>query len=74
MSNDIIRTVGDFRRLTENLSDDFKLDVRIMKEVPEEELKQRRYPYPWDMVDGRIEFHDIGYSDKDFCIGVYENI
>ena len=73
MNSDVIRTLGDFRRLTKNLDDDFKLDVRIMKEVPKEELKQRLYPYPWDMIDGRIEFHDIGYSDKDFCIGVYEN-
>jgi hypothetical protein len=67
-----IKTIGDFRRLTQNLDDDFKLDVRIMKEVTEEELKNRRYPYPWDMFDGRLEFHDIGYSDKEFCIGVYE--
>lgn len=41
-----IKTVGDFRKITENLSDDFKLDVKIMKEVPEEELKHRSYPYP----------------------------
>lgn len=73
MNSDVIRTLGDFRRLTKNLDDDFKLDVRIIKEVPKEELKQRLHPYPWDMIDGRIEFHDIGYSDKDFCIGVYEN-
>ena len=68
-----IKTLGDFRRLTKDLDDDFKFDVRIMKEVPKEELVKRIYPYPWDMIDGRIEFHDIGYSDKDFCIGIYEN-
>lgn len=67
-----IKTLGDFRRLTKDLDDDFKFDVRIMKEVPKEELTERLYPYPWDMIDGRIEFHDIGYSDKDFCIGIYE--
>lgn len=67
-----IKTIGDFRRLTENLDDDFKIDVRIAREVPEEELKNRSYPYPWELFDGRLEFHDIGYSDKEFCIGVYE--
>lgn len=67
-----IKTLGDFRKLTKDLSDDFKFDVRIMKEVPKEELAERGYPYPWDMIDGRIEFHDIGYTDKDFCIGIYE--
>lgn len=72
MSN-TIKTLGDFRRLTASLEDDFKIDIRIMKEVPEEELKGRLYPYPWDMIDGRMEFHDIGYSDKEFCVGVYEN-
>lgn len=67
-----IKTVGDFRKITENLSDDFKIDVRIMREVPKEELKNRSYPYPWDMYDGELEFQDVGYSDKELCIGVYE--
>lgn len=66
-----IKTIGDFKRLTKDLDDDFKIDVRIMRKVPEEELKNRHYPYPWDMCDGRIELHDISYSDKDFCIGIY---
>ena len=70
---DKIKTVGDLRKIMEGLSDDFKLDIRIMKKVPEEELKQRIYPYPWDMEDGYLEFHDIGYSDRELCIGVYEN-
>ena len=41
---DKIKTVGDLRKIMEGLSDDFKLDIRIMKKVPEEELKQRIYP------------------------------
>lgn len=68
----IINTVGDIRKIIKDLDDDFKFHIRIMKEVPEEELKSRRYPYPWDMIDGYLEFHDIGYSDKELCIGVYE--
>ena len=67
-----IKIVGDFRKITESLSDDFKIDVRIMREVPKEELENRSYPYPWDMYDGELEFQDVGYSDKELCIGVYE--
>ena len=69
-----IKTLGDFRKLTKDLDDDFKLDIRIMKEVSEEELSKRSYPYPWDICNGRMEFHDIGYSDKDLCIGIYERL
>lgn len=67
-----IKTVGDFRRVTENLSDDFKLDVIVMEEVVEEELKNRIYKYPWDMFAAELEFQDIGYSDKQLYIGVYK--
>lgn len=69
--NDRILTIGDFRRMTKNLDDDFKLDVRIMEKVPEEILIKSGYPYPWNMIEGHVEFHDIGWSDKEFCIGVY---
>ena len=66
-----LKTVGDIRKMIENLDDDFKLDIRLMREVPEEELKNRFYPYPYDMYDGELEFQDIGYSDRELCIGVY---
>ena len=56
---DGIKTVGDIRKMIGGLDDDFKLEIRIMKEVPEEELKQRRYPYPWDMEDGYMEFQRV---------------
>lgn len=66
-----LKTVGDLRKLIGNLDDDFKLDIRIMNKVSEEELIKRRYPYPWDMNEGVLEFHDIGWSDKELCIGAY---
>ena len=66
-----LNTVGDLRKIIADLDDDFKLDVKIMKEVPEEELKHRSYPYPWDMFDAVLEFQDIGYSDKELCLGTY---
>lgn len=71
MESPKIKTIGDFRRITKLLDDDFKLAIRIMKEIPEEE-RNPLYSYPWEMIDGELEFQDIGYSDKDICIGVYE--
>lgn len=68
----MIKTVGDLRKILKDLDDDFKLDIRIMKEIPEKELVGRKYPYPWEMIDGYLEFQDIGYFDRELCIGVYE--
>ena len=68
----MIKTVGDLRKILKDLDDDFKLDIRIMKEIPEKELVGRKYPYPWEMIDGYLELQDIGYFDRELCIGVYE--
>lgn len=67
----IIKTLGDFRRLTKNLDDDFAIEFRVRTRVPEEELKNRQYPYPYDTeyFEG-FEFDDVGYSDKVACFGV----
>lgn len=70
---DKIETVGELRELLKDLDDDYKLDIRIMKAIPEKDLKGSSYPYPWNMIDGYLEFQDIGYSDKELCLGVYEN-
>jgi len=69
---DKIKTVGDIRKMINGLDDDFKLDIRIMKKVPENELSQRLYPYPWDMEDGHMEFQDISWSEKEVSVGIYE--
>lgn len=66
-----INTVGDLRKIIADIDDDFKLDMRIMEEISEEELKGMSYPYPWNMYDATLEFQDIGYSDKELCLGVY---
>ena len=68
---DTIKTLGDFRKLTKDLDDDFAIEFRVRRRVPEEELKTRRYPYPYDTeyFEG-FEFDDIGYSDKEICFGV----
>ena len=36
---DKIETVGELRELLKDLDDDYKLDIRIMKAIPEKELK-----------------------------------
>ena len=67
----IIKTLGDFRRLTEDLDDNFAIEFRVRTRVQEEELKNRKYPYPYDTeyFDG-FEFDDVGYSDNVVCFGV----
>lgn len=67
----IIKTLGDFRKLTKDLGDDFEIEFRVRTRVPEEELKNRTYPYPYDTeyFEG-FEFDDVGYSDKVACFGV----
>lgn len=65
-----IKTLGDFRRLTEHLSDDFNIEMRIRCRLTDEELKDCRYPYPYETEYTTLEFDDIGYSDKDLCLGV----
>ena len=70
---DKIETVGELRKIINDLDDDYKLDIRIMKAIPEKELKNSCYPYPWEMIKGYLEFQDIGVSDKELCLGVYES-
>ena len=50
----------------------FKLDIRIMKKIPEKELVGRNILTIGKLIDGYLEFQDIGYFDRDLCIGVYE--
>ena len=67
-----IKTLGDFRKITETLDDDYVLDISIMREVPEEEAKNRMYPYPWDMLDATMEFQDVVHGDKEIYLGIYK--
>lgn len=66
-----IKTLGDLRRLTKDLDDDFEIEFHIRRRVPEEELKTRTYQYPYDTeyFEG-FEFDDVVYSDKVACFGI----
>ena len=61
--------LGEFRKITKHLSDDFKIELRVRKKFSDDELKEVLYPYPYKTFYTTIEFDDIGYSDKDICIG-----
>lgn len=71
----IIKTLGEFRKLTEHLSDDFEIEMRIRRKITdEEELKKLLYPYPYETEYTSLEFDDIGYGDKELCLGVETTI
>lgn len=68
----MIKTIGELKKAIENIDDDFTIDVRIVRELSEEELKDSKYPYPYEYSKANIEIGDIGYSDKDVFINVAE--
>lgn len=70
MSMSEIKTVGDLRKVIANLDDSFKIEMRIRRKLTDEELKYMPYPYPYETEYTTLEFDDIGYSDKELCLGV----
>jgi len=65
-----IKTLGDFREITKDLDDDFNIELRVRTKLSKESLKKMLYPYPYQTEYRHLEFDDIGYSDKDLCLGV----
>lgn len=61
------------RKIIENLSDDYEIEMRVRRKLTDEELKNCRYPYPYDTEYLILEFDDIGVSDKVLCLGVTSN-
>lgn len=70
MAIDKIKTVGQLRKVIENLSDDYEIEMRIRRKLTDEELKHCRYPYPYETQHSELEFDGIGVSDKVLCLGV----
>lgn len=68
-----VNTIGDLKKLINNHDDDFRIEMNIMTEISEEQLKGSLYPYPYIHEKARLEYHDTGYSDKVVCFGVYKD-
>jgi len=61
--------VGKLKKIIANLDDDFTIDMRVRTKLTDEQLKNLSYPYPYDTEYTQLEFDDIGYSDKQLCLG-----
>lgn len=59
----IITTLGELRKLTNHLEDDFKIVFKTTRKLSDEELDPQ-YPYPIERIEREVSFTDIGYSDK----------
>ena len=68
----MIRTIGELKKAIATIDDDFTIDVRIVRELSEEESSGSNYPYPYEYTKANLEIGDIGYSDKDVFINVEE--
>ena len=68
----MIKTIGELKKAIANIDDDFTIDVRIVRELSEEELSGSNYPYPYEYTKANLEIGDIGYSDKAVFINVEE--
>ena len=69
-----VKNVGQLRKIIENLSDDYEIEMRVSRKLSDEELKGCRYPYPYDPEYLTLEFDDIGVYDKVLCLGVTSKI
>lgn len=76
MRIDKIKTVGQLRKVIENLSDDYEIEMRVRRKLSDDEIKELHnkygliYPYPYETQYPELEFDDIGVSDKVLCLGV----
>jgi hypothetical protein len=62
-------TVGKLKKIIAELDDDFTIDMRVRTRLTDEQLKNSSYPYPYHTEYTQLEFDDIGYSDKQLCLG-----
>jgi len=61
--------VGKLKKIIADLDDDFTIDMRVRTKLTDEQLKNLSYPYPYNTEYTQLEFDDIGYSDKQLCLG-----
>ena len=76
MRIDKIKTVGQLRKVIENLSDDYEIEMRIRRKLSDEDIIElhkkygKIYPYSYETSYSELEFDDVGLSDKVLCLGV----
>lgn len=76
MAIDKIKTVGQLRKVIENLSDDYEIEMRVRRKLSDDEVRElhnkygRIYAYPYETQYVELEFDDVGVSDKVLCLGV----
>lgn len=68
---------GEVGMLAKELADilmknpDMKVETTVHILVPEKELEQRGYKYPWDNWNVELDIDDIGYSDNVILLGCH---
>lgn len=71
-----VKNVGQLRKIIENLSDDYEIEMRVRRKLSDDEVRELHnkygliYPYPYETQYVELEFDDIGVSDKVLCLGV----
>lgn len=65
-----IKTIGDLRKATESLEDNFKIEIHSYEDIPKEELRTMPYPYPTRTINHDLSVVDIGYSDEIIIFGL----
>ena len=48
---------------------DYDIQTTIHKELSEEELSKRSFPFPYDNYKTELELDDIGHSSNVICFG-----
>ena len=68
-------TVGELKKIVNNLEDDYKIQMRVRKRMADEEIIRMNkagfpaYPYPYITEYTELEFDDVGVSDRVLCLG-----
>lgn len=57
-------TVKEFIEALSKYPEDFEINAQVIRELPEEEMEEMRYPYPYEYIESEIEIIDCSYSDK----------
>ena len=68
----MIKTIRELKKAIANIDDDFTIDVRIVRELSEEELSGSNYPYPYEYTKANLHIGDISYSKRDVFINIEE--